>query len=67
MTPDPCKAHKSMTVPAVWCALEIIVNKLASIAESTTAHPKEMSVNAYILYVHSYMYVYLYVYCKQMY
>ena len=34
MTPDPCKAHKRMTVAAV-CVLEIIVNKLVSIAEST--------------------------------
>ena len=30
----------------LWCVLEIIVNKLASITESTTAHPNEMSANA---------------------
>ena len=48
MTPDPCKAHKRMTVPAVVC-IRIIVNKLASIAESTTAHPNEMSANAYFM------------------
>ena len=30
----------------LWCVLEIIVNKLASIAESTTAHPNGMSANA---------------------
>ena len=33
----------------LWCVLEIIVNKLASIAESTIAHPDEMSVNAYFM------------------
>ena len=33
----------------LWCVLEIIVNKLASIAESTTAYPNEMSVNAYFM------------------
>ena len=31
------------------CVLEIIVNKLALIAESTTAHPNEMSANAYFM------------------
>ena len=49
MTPDPCQAHKRMSVPAVLC-LENIVNKLASIAESTTAHPNEMQIgNAYFM------------------
>ena len=38
MTPDPCKAHKRMTVPAVVC-IKNNSKKLASIAESTTAHP----------------------------
>ena len=33
----------------LWCVLEIIVNKLASIAESTTAHHNEMSANAYFM------------------
>ena len=32
-----------------WCVLEIIVNKLASIAESITAYPNEMSANAYFM------------------
>ena len=32
-----------------WCVLEIIVNKLAPIAESTTAHPNEMSANVYFM------------------
>ena len=32
----------------MWCVLDIIVNKLASIAESTTANPNEMSANAYL-------------------
>ena len=31
------------------CVLEIIVDKLASIAESTTAHPNEMSANIYFM------------------
>ena len=38
MTPDPCKVHKRMTVPAVVC-IRNYSKKLASIAESTTAHP----------------------------
>ena len=33
----------------LWCVLEIIVNKLATIAKSTTAHPNEMSANAYFM------------------
>ena len=34
----------------LWCVLENRVNKLASIAESTTAHPNEMQiVNAYFM------------------
>ena len=33
----------------LWCVLEIIVNKLATIAESTTAHPNEMSAIAYFM------------------
>ena len=31
------------------CVLENIVNKMASIAESTTAHPNEMSAVAYFM------------------
>ena len=33
----------------LWCVLEIIVNKLASIVESTTAHLNEMSAIAYFM------------------
>ena len=49
MTPDPCKAHKRMIAPAVMCIKKNIVNTLASIAESNTAHPNEMSANAYFM------------------
>ena len=48
MTPDPCKAHKRRNVPAVVC-IRNYSEKLASIAESTTAHPNEMSANAYFM------------------
>ena len=52
MTPDPSKAHSTrMTVPAVVCIInnseQISFNKI--IAESTTAHPNEMSPNAYFM------------------
>ena len=33
----------------LWCVLGIIVNNLASSAESTTAHPNEMSATAYFV------------------
>ena len=33
----------------LWCVLEIIVNKFASIAKSITAQPSEMSANAYFM------------------
>ena len=45
MTLDACKVHKRMTVPAVVC----IRNYSKQIAESTTAHPDEMSANAYFM------------------
>ena len=48
MTPDPCKAHKRRNVPAVVC-IRNYSEKLASIAESTTAHHNEMSANAYFI------------------
>ena len=63
MTPDPCEAHKRMTVPAVVC-IENYSKNVASFAESTTAHPSEMSAKC-LLYAQSYVNVY--VYCKQMY
>ena len=49
MTPDPCKAHKRMIAPAVMCIKKNIVNTLVTIAESNTAHPNEMSANAYFM------------------
>ena len=51
MTPDPCEAHKRMTVPAVLC-IKNYSKKMALFAESTTAHPSEMSAKC-LLYAQS--------------